>query len=141
MTMVKRFANYQLVKMHRSYSVEEVARLLGVHKNTVRTWIKEGLSVCDDRRPVLILGDQLTEFLKTRRAKNKCPCRLEEFYCFKCRLPRFPAGSIADCLTVSDKIGHLQAICPNCFRMMNRRVSLVKIGQFAELLVITYREV
>ena len=29
------------MKLHRNYSVEEAARYVGVHKNTVRRWIKD----------------------------------------------------------------------------------------------------
>lgn len=136
--MPKRFANHRLVKIHRNYSVEEVAQKLSVHKNTVRLWIKDGLSVCDDRRPVLILGRELLDFLKARRKKNKRPCKPEELYCLRCHLPRMPAGSMADCFPVSDKIGHLQAICPDCHCMMNRRISLAKIEQFTAVLSITF---
>jgi helix-turn-helix protein len=136
--MSKRFANHRLVKIHRNYSVEQVAETLSVHKNTVRSWIKEGLPVCDERRPVLILGRDLSDFLQVRRTKNKRPCKLGELYCFRCRLPKLPAGAMADCFPVSDKIGHLQAICPDCDCMMNRRVSLAKIGLFAALLSITF---
>ena len=110
--MAKRFPNHRLVKIHLNYTVEEIALLLNVHKNTVRSWIKDGLPICDDRRPVLILGVQLADFLKARRTMNKQPCRLGEFFCFRCRRPRTPAGSMADCLPVTEKIGHLQAICP-----------------------------
>ena len=52
---VKR-VNARRVKIHRSYAVDEAARLLGVHKNTVRSWIKRGLPTVDNRRPILILG-------------------------------------------------------------------------------------
>src|SRR6516162_8070923 len=38
---VRRF-NPRRVKIHRTYTVEEAARLFGVHKNTVRTWLKTG---------------------------------------------------------------------------------------------------
>lgn len=138
--MAKRFANHRLVKIHRNYSVEEISLLLSVHKNTVRSWIKEGLSTCDDRRPVLILGNHLVDFLRRRRAKNKQPCKLGELYCFRCRAPKFPAGSMADCLIVTDKIGHLQGICPDCFCMMNRRISLARLHQFRLILAITLRE-
>ena len=82
--MGKRYTKYSLVKIHRNYTVDDAARLLGVHKHTVRAWIKSGLSVLNDMRPVLILGQDLKEFLKTRRTKNKRPCKPEQFYCFRC---------------------------------------------------------
>src|SRR5271163_2346355 len=138
--MAKRFANHRLVKIHRSYTVEEIALVLNVHKNTVRSWIKDGLPICDDRRPVLILGVQLAEFLKARRTKNKQPCKMGQLYCFRCRAPRFPAESMADCLPVTEKIGHLQAICPACYSMMNLRISLARLDQFRSILAITLRK-
>ena len=53
--MAKRL-NWRKVKKHRSYTVDEVARLLSVHKGTVRRWTKNGLKVLDDQRPLLILA-------------------------------------------------------------------------------------
>jgi hypothetical protein len=138
--MGKRHANHRLVKIHRNYTVEEIALSLGVHKNTVRSWIKDGLPTCDDRRPTLILGAHLTDFLLARRSRNKQPCKLGELYCFRCRVPRFPAQGMADCLLVTEKIGHLQAICPSCYSMMNLRMSLARLDQFRSILVITLRK-
>ena len=54
--MGRRHANPRLVKLHRNYTVEEIARLFGLHKNTVRNWLKEGLALIDGQRPMLILG-------------------------------------------------------------------------------------
>ena len=76
--MRKRHPNHRRVKVHRSYTVEEIAGLFGIHKNTVRAWVKAGLPTCDNKRPVLILGRDLIAFLQARRAKNKQPCRLEK---------------------------------------------------------------
>jgi hypothetical protein len=51
------------VKLLRSYTIDEAARTLEVHRNTVRHWIKAGLRVIDDKRPILILGSDLADFL------------------------------------------------------------------------------
>ncbi len=62
--MAKRRPNYRQVKIHRSYSVEEIASLFGTHKNTVRAWVKAGLPTSDGKRPMLILGVDLAAFLR-----------------------------------------------------------------------------
>ncbi len=62
--------NPNKAKIHRSYTVEEIAELFGVHKNTVRAWLKAGLPICDDRKPMLILGADLRSFLKERKRKG-----------------------------------------------------------------------
>ncbi len=90
--MAKRHPNYRRVKSHRNYTVEEVASLFSIHKNTVRIWIKAGLPVSDKKRPLLILGPHLAHFLKDRRMKNKKTCAPGEIYCVRCRHPRSPAG-------------------------------------------------
>ena len=47
---VRRF-NPRRVKVHRSYTVDEVARMFEAHKNTVRAWLRDGLKPIDQRRP------------------------------------------------------------------------------------------
>jgi len=127
--MGKRHPNYRLVKIHRSYTVEEIADLFGLHKNTVRLWVKDGLATIDDRRPMLILGHVLVAFLQARRSRNKWACKPGEIYCVRCRTPKPPAGDVAEYCPITDKFGNLVAICPDCDAIMNRRVSLAKIEQ------------
>jgi hypothetical protein len=43
--------NPRLAKIHRSYTVEESATLFGVHRNTVREWVRRGLPTSDRKRP------------------------------------------------------------------------------------------
>jgi hypothetical protein len=136
--MAKRRPNYRQVKIHRSYTVEEIACLFGIHKNTVRAWVKAGLPTSDGKRPMLILGVDLAAFLQARRAKHKQPCKAGEFYCFRCRSPKAPAGAMADCWPVTYKIGHLQALCPDCYCTMNRRVNVAKLVDFHRILAITF---
>ena len=90
-----RALNPNQAKLHRSYTVEEVADLFDVHKNTVRHWIKDGLPLCDERRPTLILGADLRDYLQARRQARKRKCRPCEMYCLRCRSPQIPADNLA----------------------------------------------
>jgi hypothetical protein len=138
--MRKRRPNYRLVKIHRSYTVEEVTRLFGTHKNTVRAWVKAGLPTCDSKRPILILGSELAEYLKARRTKNKQPCQPGEIYCVRCRAPKQPAGDMAEYQPITEKFGSLMGICPDCEGMIFRRASLAKLDQIRGKLDIAFRE-
>ena len=123
-----RHPNPRLVKIHRSYTVEEVARLLRKHKNTVRAWIKQGLRPIDVRRPTLIHGLELVSFLQNRRMSGKQPCPPGYMYCLKCRSPKQPAAGMADYLPISDTSGNLRAFCSDCGKFMHRRASLAKLN-------------
>lgn len=135
--MAKRHFNPRLAKLHRSYTVEEIASLYGVHRKTVREWIKRGLPTCDDRRPTLILGPDLFTFLQGQRAKNKRPCQPGEIYCFRCRAPRMPGAGMAEYRPETETLGMLSAICPGCAGMMYQRISLAKLERIRGQLDIT----
>jgi excisionase family DNA binding protein len=119
--------NSRRVKIHRSYTVEEAAKLFGAHKNTVRNWLKEGLPKVDDRRPILILGRQLASFVHARRQQRRQRCAAGELYCFKCRKPRRSVAGRADYLPTSSAAGNLRGICVDRGTRMYRRVSLRKL--------------
>lgn len=136
--MIKRRPNYRLVKIHRNYTVEEVADLFGIHKNTVREWIKKGLPLCDEKRPALILGHVLAEFLKTQKTKNKRTCLPGEMYCLRCREPRKPVPDLLEYQATTDKVGNLMAICSHCNALMNKRISLLKLPLIQAQMGITF---
>ena len=138
--MPERRPNYLLVKIHRNYTVEDIARLFGTHKNTVRAWVKAGLPTCDSKRPMLILGRELAEYLKARRMKNKRPCGPGEIYCVRCRAPKRPAGDMADYLPITESLGNLEGICPDCSAMIYRRASQAKLREIQGNLDITFSE-
>ncbi|MEE9910240.1 MAG: helix-turn-helix domain-containing protein [Deltaproteobacteria bacterium] len=138
--MKKRRPNPRLVKIHRNYSIEEIAKLFDIHKNTVRHWLKNGLITIDDKRPLVILGRVLADFLQTRRAKNKRTCNPGELYCVRCRSPKPPAEGMAEYSPVTEKLGRLIAICPDCESIMNRNVSMARIQEFRSKMDITFPE-
>ena len=132
--------NPNLAKIHRSYFVRDVADLLDVHKNTVRTWISEGLPVNDDLRPMLILGRELREFLQKQKLKNRQPCKKNEMYCMKCRQPKIPAGNMVEFKPTKGDKGRLIGICPTCESLMNRFSNLTKLSAIAGVLEVTITE-
>ena len=135
--MGKRLPNPRLAKIHRSYTVEETAKLFGAHKNTVGNWIKQGLPVCGKKRPFLIMGSDLRVFLETKRVKNKQSCKADEIYCVRCRAPKKPAADLIEYKAITDTLGNLVAICPDCASIMNRRISLAKLKQNSAFMSIT----
>ena len=126
--MGSRHPNPRLAKIHRNYSVEDASRLFSIHKNTVRNWLREGLKPTDDQRPTLIQGSELRRFLTERRARSKQTCGPGRIYCLPCRAPRVPAAKIADFIQTGDTTGTLHGICPDCNRMIYRRVNPQKLN-------------
>jgi hypothetical protein len=123
--------NPRLAKIHRNYTIEEVARLFGVHRQTVRNWIKGGLPALIERKPHLILGSSLREFLIERRRAHKRRCAPGELYCLRCREPRRPAGDMLEYLPRTIVSGNLRGICPVCDALIHRNVSLAKVTEVA----------
>ena len=121
--MARHRINPRLVKIHLSYTVDEAARRLRTHKNTIRNWIKLGLPVIDGRRPALVHGRDLAAFIDKRRQSRKQPCPPGHLYCVKCRTPRSPAGQMADYVPMSENSGMLKGLCPECFTLMHRRIA------------------
>lgn len=113
--------NPRVVKLHRSYSVPELAACFGVHKNTVRHWQRDGLKPLDSGRPVLFYGATIRAFLSKRNAIRRCPCPPGTLYCFRCRAPRPAALGMVDYVSINGVSGNIRAICAICETVMHRR--------------------
>ena len=120
--------NPRCAKLHRSYDVGELADRLGVHKNSIRQWIKGGLPVVDGTRPVLILGSDFQQWWGKQRKAAKRPCQPGQMYCFKCREPKAPAFGMVDYVATNAATGNLKALCETCGTMMHRRTRLSDIA-------------
>lgn len=77
------------INKHMSYTIRQLESLLNVGEKTVLRWIDKGLkAVPSSKRPILILGFDLKEFLKNKDSKTKVKLKRNEFYCLGCKAPR-----------------------------------------------------
>lgn len=113
--------NPNLVKIHRAYTVCELAKRLGVHKNTVRHWESHGLHPIDRTRPYLFDGLAVRSFLVRRNASRRRPCAPGTLYCLRCRQPREPALGMVEFVEQRSGVGNLRALCGTCETVMHRR--------------------
>ena len=110
------------IKQTCSYDPADIAKLFGIHRNTVRHWLKDGLNAIDDRRPILVHGTVLKAFITKRQQARRRTCASGEFFCFRCRVPRMPRGNMADVSFHTNKIAKLSALCCVCETAMHRAV-------------------
>lgn len=127
------------VRRHRNYTIDEAARATGACKATVRRWLKQGLPAITDRRPTLILGEDLAKFLDARRATRQ-KCQLHECYCFSCREPRGPAFGAVEFFQLSASNGNLRALCEVCATVMHKRVAVARLDALKAIVDVTIRE-
>lgn len=131
--------NWRAIHTHLPYTVDELARATGVCKATVRRWAKDGLLTCADQRPYLIRGSDAVTYLRRRR-KVPQRCKLGEFPCFSCRMPRRPAYAEAEIVSRSPKTLNVRALCEVCATTMHTRVSLARLERFQALVRLPDRQ-
>src|SRR5579863_6644015 len=126
----RRRYNVNLIKLSCSYDPAEVAKLLGIHRNTVRHWLKGGLTPLDNRRPILVSGAALKAFIRTGQQARRQKCAPGEFFCFRCRAPRRPWGGLADFSVFNEKIVKAVAFCSVCETAMHRTIRRADLSKF-----------
>lgn len=127
------------IKRHHSYTVDEAARAMGAAKGTVRRWLDRGLPAIRDRKPFLILGEDLADYMAAK-ARPKRTCPPGTCYCVKCREARQPAGDMAEFVPIDAKSGNLRALCPECGNLMHRRTSVSQIEAIRAILEVAIVE-
>lgn len=127
------------IRLHRNYTVDEAARATGVCRGTVRRWLKSGLPAVRDQKPLLILGSDLIDFLKARRAPKR-KCRLHECFCFACREPRAPAFGEVEFHPLTPSSGNMRALCEACATVMHKRVAVNRLDQLRSQVAVTIRQ-
>jgi hypothetical protein len=124
------------IERHRSYEISEAAEFLGVTPQTVRGWTKQGLTIIDDRRPHLILGEAIKDFLESRETTRRRSLGLGHFYCLRCKAPTTSALGWADYVPQTATTGRLQTFCARCEGPCGRVVSRADLPRWAGILEI-----
>ena len=119
------------VRVHRNYTIAEAACSLGVTPNTVRRWIKDGLDAFTERRPYLVVGADLKQYVEAKRAP-KTRCALDKFYCFSCRKPRRAKLGIAAFRPMTPTSGMLNSHCDRCGSAMFRAFKVQRLPDLAQ---------
>ena len=130
--MSRRLYSHKRVRYWYAYDIDEVCTLyadLGLHPQTVRKWIKNGLDTIDAGKPALIYGQQLIAYLKKNNQANKCKTTFDEFYCMACQDARPVYQSR---ISANQKAAFLQvqAVCREC---KSRMFKNYKLADFSKL--------
>lgn len=129
------------IKIHRSYTVDQLAQLLGCHKNSVWLWLKQGLEpLGDGKRPIMIHGAVARRFLEAKKRLNKRRCLIDELYCLRCREPRLPAAREALLEAFPGQAGLLRAACSECGTAMFKRIAEAALPSLCEALDVQIQE-
>ncbi len=137
--MAKR-PNGRAIKAVRSYTVPEAASALGVTVGTVRNWIRNGLPVLNAKRPTLILGAVMRDYMDQQRTKHKVALAPDQLYCLTCKKPRTPYGLMLDYIPRNEKTGRLMGLCEACGGTCNRIASRASLARLDGIFDIAVRD-
>jgi hypothetical protein len=132
-------ANPMKVNAALTYDVEEAARALGKSKATIRNWVRLGLPVMASKKPMLILGRDLRDFIRAQSQKAKAPLDVDQLYCPRCRQGRHPTNMAVILHTNTPTTARLGGICVTCGATATRFVSVKRVCQFSNVFEIKKR--
>lgn len=108
--------NVQKISKHRCYTIKELSGLLNIAEKTCSRWIEEGLKIIPGRKkPILIGGGDVKEFLNNRKAKKKIILNRNQFLCMTCK-----KASHAKRGSIRVLEGKKTALCRVCNGRMSR---------------------
>lgn len=126
--------NRMRLRLHRSYTMRELAEVLDVHVRTIQSWHKQGMSAIDEQtRPLLFLGNTTRSFLKTRLEKRRTALGPDEIYCLRCATGVIPRPDRVSIEVTDRRLGRhsklvvVRGECPHCRGKVVRLASLRSI--------------
>lgn len=101
-----------------SYTIKELADCLNVNEKTCLRWIGSGLPIVPGgKKPTLMLGSDIKNFLRSKDSKKNIKLKRSEFYCLTCKAARnAKRGSI------TKKNKQKTGLCRTCSGKMSRTI-------------------
>lgn len=103
-----KYYNSNLIISNRSYSTEKIEKLLKIHPQTIREWVKIGKLQIISKKPISIYGAVLKEFIKNRNESHKKTLEFNQMKCFKCKTISIPKNN--EVILYNNKNGSIRAI-------------------------------
>ncbi len=125
-------ANPMAIKAALTYEINEAAAALGKSPATIRNWIKDGLPVMASRKPYLLSGADIREYLRAKHKDAKSSLAADELYCLSCRAGRKPIGMVVQAFPNTPKTTRLMGVCDCCNANAARMISKSKVDDFAQ---------
>jgi len=123
-------ANPMAVKSALTYEISEAAAALGKTPATIRNWVKDGLPIMSSKKPYLISGAALREYLRAKYKAAKSPLGPNEVFCLSCKTGRTPRAMIVTITAISAKTSLLKGQCSHCGAPATRMVSTAKTPEW-----------
>lgn len=124
--------NHRQVSSILCYTPTEICNLFVNNKLTVKkvnTWIKNGLPVISNGRPLLIAGPELIKFLKKLNIQAKTNLEFAEFFCCSCKMAHIPLGRKIS-VNQHDNFIRAKGICPDTRKTM---IKVFKLSDFGKI--------
>ena len=104
----------------------------------MRRWIKnDGLPALKEKKPTLILGPDLADFLGARK-KSKTKLCLSELFCFRCRCPQSSAGNMLDYVPRTPLMGRVTGFCAVCETVMHKAFSAARVPDLCRIAEVSF---
>ena len=128
--MTKNFKT-RSIKRSRTYTYKEAGSVIGASDGAIRRWVKEeGLPLFLTSPQHLILGQDLLEFLKNKRAKRKVDVPLGCVFCFTCKKASAPLAEGRTLKEAATGAWLLCAVCSNCGGRLRKTLGADALAAF-----------
>lgn len=118
----------KLLHKRRTYTLQEMAAVLGRSYYGVKKWPPQGLKSLGGK-PALFLGEEIVRFLKDRKRERSKPTSPGTIFCMRCKVPRAPANAELVYLPRTANVGRLAGYCESCGAKMSQTAGRSRLAE------------